>query len=330
MNSLFSRVVPVCLALFSAVPAYAMMLDYTPISAVDRKSTVALRHVLHDQDFKGEKKPVYKNIAFAVNDDSELVMSGKDLSGKPWKVVKRFCGLGTEVYACDLDGNGFEDLVLMQANGGCGMAPFSLLTTIFFDEKQHPHFFELYNYGDLEKKECVSDLLQVSGKAVLVVDSIVYHTTAAKTYSYWQTCLYEARDSGYHFLPLYHGKRTPLLVRYRFKNNHELVRNPPADVLAHRDLTVEGSLQAVKIKSLKLTNGYFENIDFGSGVLPSENETPLFTAVVSAEKNGEYILAGLDTKAAVQLLGEAYEKALTVKIPGKQGKFLPSRFEIIE
>lgn len=324
-----AKVLPICLALSFQLPALSMMLDYTPLSALDRNSTVALRHLLHDSDFRDNKTDLVEDVSFDVNDDSELVMSGKDLSGKPWKVVKRFYGFGTEVYGGDLDGNGRQDLIIWQVNGGCGLAPTAVLTTVFFDDEKRPHFFELFNYGDLEKKDCVSDLIRISGKSVLVVDSIAYHSAGSKEYSYWQTCLYEARDCGFQFLPFYHGKKTPLLVRFRFKNNHEIVKNPPADALAHRDLSATASTCEVRIKSLKLEDGYFRAADFSNGIVPGEKEpAPLFTAWVSCETKDETVIAAIDTKVAAQILNIACVHKLPVKIPAKDRRLMPLRIQV--
>lgn len=210
------------------------MRDYTPISAADKKHAIAVKTV-KDIGLRNGKVLNLSGIEVKLTDDedADIQFCGIDASKKPWKLTKHYYGLGTALYLADLDRNGVQDIVLLQATGACGIAPPAVLTTILFDSQKRPMPLEVSGYfnatdddwGESKTTTCIEDLITL-GKdkhAILICNQLDSAQVNGRYRSYWRTILYRADRGRWVRLPSYQKKRLPLLVRYTYKPNHKVI-----------------------------------------------------------------------------------------------------------
>lgn len=166
--------------------------------------------------------------SFEMDEDGRAVIGGKDAGGAAWRVrLGNLSGYGARVYAADLDRDKVQDLVIVSATGGNGLAPTSRLFALTFDEKGRPVPFEADGYFQ-EDARGVFDLLDLDrdGRAELLYMNF--------SEGYWVTTLYEAEGGRWRRVEGAHGRRTyPLYTRFTNRPN----RRPTAPRAGRKPFT---------------------------------------------------------------------------------------------
>ncbi|PWT97823.1 MAG: hypothetical protein C5B53_07515 [Candidatus Melainabacteria bacterium] len=318
--------VPCLLALLAGLlgqtSASALIADYTPLNQSDLRSKFKLKLVANGEDLKKGKELSVSGCRLKLKSETDLEISGKDAEGKSFVVVTPFSGLGTTIFSGDLDNNGVMDIVVIGVTGGCGYAPPRTFDSILFDEKRRPVLWgvESYAYGD-ENPSCC-DLIRLKGdpRAVMVVESIVYHSVGEKDYSYWRTLLFRAENGGWRLLPSYRGQAMPLMVRFRFKSNHQLAKVIPSDIRSFQDASTFApsgrGMKEVTIEHLKTdSEGNIESLDFGGGPVPNNSANDWYYGSTVYCEGDPLQVVSYNTGLAGEFLKDAANRKTRIKIP---------------
>jgi hypothetical protein len=312
-------------SILNQASALALEPDYTPLNQADLKSRVKLKQVAKTADLKdGHKELSIAGCLVKLKGESDLEFAGKDASGKPFIVVSPFSGLGTSIFTGDLDNNGAMDIVIIGVTGGCGLAPPRTFDSILFDKKGRPVLWgvESYAYGD-ESPDCY-DLFRLKDdrRAVIVVESVVYHSVGDRNYSYWRSLLFRAENGGWRLLPAYRGQPMPLMVRFRFKSNHQLAKVIPSDIRPIQDASTLQPLgkgvKEVRIVELKMDGDgkNIESLNFGAGPVPLDSANDwYYGTTVYRETDSQLTVASYNTEMATELLKEAAGHKSRIRIP---------------
>ncbi|MDX2107568.1 MAG: hypothetical protein SFY67_14300 [Candidatus Melainabacteria bacterium] len=233
-------------------PAQAYVDNYTPIAPKDKTKRFKLKTVVSEGLKKDQVLPIglgEMHLADSKEGEPQLIIEGKDKTGKGWRFQKPYAGLGTTFFLADLDKNGMEDIILMQATGGCGLAPMYCMTILTFDKMQKPFVFEFFGYynwdevaNDEKPKKLFAycdDILDLNGdgKAEIVLTQLSSNENKGKYHSFWTTTMYSCIDSRWKQLPAYNGNKLPLQVRYTIKPNLKVLPSAPANITPCHDLS---------------------------------------------------------------------------------------------
>jgi hypothetical protein len=303
------------------------MQDYTPLKTGDLKRKFKLQAVAASEALKQGKELHVAGCQLKLKGDSELEVSGTDTTGKAWLVVTGYSGLGTTIFTGDLDKNGVEDIVIVGVTGGCGYAPPKTFDAILFDKKRCPMLWGVDTYAYQDRKAAFDDLIVLGNdpRAVLVQQNIVYHSVGKKTYSYWRTLLYRAEHGNWQLLKQYDGHLMPLLVRFRFKPNRELVKAIPSDLKGFQDASTlnparpesKEHFKEVQLCHIKQDDqGAVETMDFGAGFVPSDSFNNLYyRTAIYRDSGAVFEAASLPSNLASELLKDVYQRKSLIKIP---------------
>lgn len=230
-------------------PASGYFDDYTPLSAKDRAKKFKLKTVVSKDLKKNAILPIAgakMHLGQSESDDN-IYIEGVDARGKEWKFQKRFAGLGTTFLTGDLDKNGEEDIILLQATGGCGLAPSYCLTVLTFDKNKTPFVFETFGYfnwddlanDDVPKKStCFADDfldLDGDGRAEIVINELTSANGKTKSRSFWRTTILTCKNARWQMLKTYAGNKLPMVVRFTNKPNVSIIPQPPYNLTAFED-----------------------------------------------------------------------------------------------
>jgi len=234
------------------LPCIAYVDNYTPIAPEDKSRKFKLKTVVSE----GLKKdqvlaigPGMMHLADSSQNKPQLIIEGKDKSGRNWRFQKPYVGLGTTFLLGDLDKNGQDDIILMQATGGCGLAPMNCMTILTFDKMRKPFVFEFFGYynwdevaNDPTPKKAVAycdDILDLNsdGRVEIVLTQLSSNENKGKYHSFWTTTMYSCADARWKQLPAYQGNKLPLQVRYTIKPNLKVLTNPPPNITPCHDLS---------------------------------------------------------------------------------------------
>lgn len=344
LTKLVAAAILVCLVTDSACAFFVD--NFTPLARSDRQAHFKLRF-LADQEQLKDKSRQLCGCTFSISQDGrDLEICGVDKFNQPWRVVKTFSGLGTSVYQGDLDANGIEDIVITSVTGGCGMAPPTVLSTVMFDQLRRPHFFEAAGYSGLAGSDNTENLLSLPtrrkdrNQAVLVQESMAFNHVLRRDFSYWRTVLYRADNCQWKLVDNYRGEPMPLVTRYRFKNNHVLVKPVPWPLrscnknswsedsrtasLAEITLAESGSVESIKLlldapegkdQSLSKSNDWPETL-----IVPSDADKGLggiCQLVMGTDKEGCQVTAAWGTAEAERLIIAARHQPVTCIRSGK-------------
>jgi hypothetical protein len=324
--SIKATIICILLANMSAArpfTALAMMQDYTPMRPADCRRKFPLKAVVSIERLeKGEDIQVAQ-YHLKLKGKTDLEVSGVDKSGKPWLVASNFSPLGTTIFTGDLDKNGIVDLVIAGTTGGCGYAPPKAVDTILFDDKGRPRAWGCSSYAYADLKNGFDDLVILDGdqRAVFIQQSIVYHNVGERTLSYWRTLLYRAQAGGWQLLRQYDGRPMPLIVRFRFKPNEQLVKQIPFDLKSFQDASTVGpqghGFKEVKIEAIKKDGqGGIQGIDFGAGFVPGDSYNDLYYGTTIFRNSPNlFQVSSISSRLGVQLLNEAYSRKCPIRIP---------------
>ena len=148
----------------------------------------------------------------------ELVFSGRNLSGKTWRVGADASGFYNDLYEGDLDRNGVRDLVLAVGTGGNGLAPSTRLIFLTFDRKGDPHILEATGYYQSEP-DGVMDIADLDGDHRAELLHMVFDD------GYWITNVYRLRDSRWSLVKgRFANLNFPMYTRFTLRPSHKPVR----------------------------------------------------------------------------------------------------------
>lgn len=252
VKKIFNLVALTALLACVNLPVFSYIENYTPISLKDKAKKFKLKTVVSE----GLKKdavlaigPGKMHLADSKAGEPQLLIEGKDKSGKAWRFQKPYAGLGTTFMVGDLDKNGNDDIVLMQATGGCGLAPMNCLTILTFDRDKKPFVFEFFGYFNWDdvandekpkKANCYcEDIVDLNGdgKAEIILTELSSSENKGKYHSYWTTSMYTCKDAGWQRLATYNNQKLPMQVRYTSKPNLKVLTNPPLNITPFHDLS---------------------------------------------------------------------------------------------
>jgi len=147
-----------------------------------------------------------------------LAFSGRNRSGKTWKVRAPASYHYDALYEGDLDRNGTRDLVLTMNTGGNGLAPSTRLIFLTFDRKGDPTIFAATGYYESHRNGVV-DVADLDGDQRAELVHMVFDD------GYWITNVYRVRDSKWSRVTgSFAGLRFPLYTRFTNQPNHRAVR----------------------------------------------------------------------------------------------------------
>ncbi|MBX9669297.1 MAG: hypothetical protein K2X93_16855 [Candidatus Obscuribacterales bacterium] len=298
--------------------ANALMRDYTPLLKADTSRPLKLQ-TIKDIGLRQGKVLDISGIEVKLSDDDDpnIQLSGIDANRKPWKLTKHYYGLGTALFVADLDNNGVKDIVLLQSTGACGIAPPAVLTSLMFDKEKRPMPFEVSGYFGTTDEHWdenrpvafIDDLIRIGNDkhAILVCNQLDSAEVKGRNRSYWRTILYRADNGLWQRVSNYREKRLPMLVRYTYKPNHQVI--PPAvPALAKYD---DGGYDKRRVKSGTISKFELdENNNVKSLVIdPDKFSNPLqwsfFSPFIIKDTLGGREIFGLSTRSGKELLREA-------------------------
>ena len=304
--------------------------DYTPVLPRDRTRKVVLKTVPH----KLTSGEVVKadGVSMKLKDDDVLLVSGSTKNGKPWTLTKHYFGLGTCIFTADLDLDGVQDLIFLQATGACGIAPPAVLTVIMFDALRRPFPMEVTGYFSADqsswnaknKEGTIDDLILVGEDehAVLICNQLDSALGKDRNRTYWRTLMYQASHASWHLLKSYNGKKLPMLVRYTYKPNSKTIPDP-VPALAHFDDGSYGITRDKLCRSGKITGLGFDKDDSERALNGIKIDTKLFketdrwksffSSFIIRDGADSYDVLSLDTKDGAKLLRTCQENGTMVR-----------------
>jgi hypothetical protein len=169
---------------------------------------------------------------------------------------------------------------------------------------------------------------------------MAFNHVLRRDFSYWRTVLYRADNCQWKLVDNYRGEPMPLVTRYRFKNNHVLVKPVPWPLrscnknswsedsrsanLAEITQAESGAVESIKLlldtpegkyQSLSKSNERHETL-----VVPSDADRGLggiCQLVMGTDKEGFQVTAAWGTAAAERLIIAARHQPVTCIRSGK-------------
>lgn len=258
------------------------------------------------------------------NDNTSLVIAGRDRVGAPWSVAlpARVLIYGAEVYKADLDGNGIADGLIVFGTGGNGTAPTAHLITLMFDARGRPVPSAVDGYfgGDSGSLEELVDP-DNRGRATLI------HMSLDSDRRYWATRLYQAVDARWRRLDRFRDHALPLYTPFAEESGNQPVAlkgasRPPAPDIANDKASVQGRgrLKAVTWATLDASEDITLTLAPTGGKPPvtcrPESWFSTFFAVI--DQPGERRIAMLDAAPLRGLLTEVVDAGALVTLHGQR------------
>ncbi|HWN10777.1 MAG TPA: VCBS repeat-containing protein [Pyrinomonadaceae bacterium] len=146
-----------------------------------------------------------------------IVFSGRNLSGKAWRVGATASNHYHALYEGDLDRNGSNDLVLAMSTGGNGLAPSTRLIFVTFDRRGDATLFEGTGYYQ-SLPDGILDVADLDGDGRAELVHMVFDD------GYWITDVYRVRESRWSRVAgRFANMRFPLYTRFTSRPNHKPV-----------------------------------------------------------------------------------------------------------
>lgn len=306
------------IGLQSAPSSQAYLEEYIPVSAVDKKRKVTLK-TISDVGLKDGKALKIANAEMSLPAEGEnVVFAGKDTTGKSWTLTKTYFGLGSAFFTTDLDQNGTTDIVVLQATGGCGIAPNAVLTTIMFDKQNKPWPTESYGYfscpdpdwGAKSTTAVLDDLITIGTDkhAVLICQQLDHAEIKGLSHSYWRIPMYRANNCRWERVTKYNQNTVPMLVRYTNKGNKKVIPPPVRALREFEDLSFtkadEANCKHGTIRDVKLEEKRLKQLRIGAEVFAQPSWKYSQPFVIHITKNSTD-LTTLDSDTSVALLQKA-------------------------
>lgn len=315
----------------ACMPALSMYSDYTPVRPSDQKKKFALKPVKGSDTLREGRTISALGCTFEITEDgNELEIHGKESTSRPWKILKHYYGLGTAIFSADLDRNGKQDLVLLQATGACGIAPPAVLTIILFDNNNFPNIAEFNGFAsmdgdDWEGKRKVAQIddivdLDGDGKAEVITEQLDYADVRGKTRSFWRTVLYSASAGHLQKRTKYQSYSMPMIVAYKYNANHRVVDAPMPELKPFDDGSfARGKTVTARITDVKLNDyKHVGTIVLAGGESLSSTfdqinrDKELFEPFLIVKHAGETAVLAWDTTEATDALKAAAERKLPI------------------
>jgi len=321
-------------SLQSVQQARAYIEEYIPVSVQDKKQKLSLKTV-RDAGLKEGKVVKIANAEMTLPADSDdLVIAGKDSSGKKWTLKKTYYGLGSAFFTADLDQNGELDIVILQATGGCGIAPNAVLTTIMFDRSGRPFPAETSGYfscpdpdwGEKSKTTVLDDLVSLGTdkRAILICQQLDNAEIRGHSHSYWRIPIYRANNCRWERVLKYRAKSVPMMVRYTNKGNVTVIPPPVPALREYEDLSFtradEAKCRVGVIKDVQLEEKHIKRLQINNDVYDQPNWKYLQPFLIKETKDSLELMA-LDSEKAIKLLQQAVKTKTKVRFskPSKPG-----------
>jgi len=318
----------------SAPRAMAYIEDYIPISVRDKKQKLSLNTV-SDSGLRDGKVVKIASAEMSLPENSDdLVFASKDSTGKKWTLAKTYYGLGSAFFTADLDQNGKLDIVILQATGGCGIAPNAVLTTIMFDKSGRPFPTETAGYfscpdpdwGQKSKVTVLDDLVTFGADkhAILICQQLDSAEIRGRSHSYWRIPIYRANNGRWERVSNYKNNTVPMMVRYTNKGNLKVIPHPVPVLREYEDLSFtradETKCRVGVIKDLKLEEKRIKRLQIDNEVYDQPNWKFLQPFLIRETKDCLELMA-LDSDKSIDLLQKAPEAATRVRYskPLKKG-----------
>jgi hypothetical protein len=235
--AIFLRVLLVALTIpmaLTTVRAQGFNVDYLPFSQTRVHPLPLKRTALPDELRSGQpflisgvqiqeqpSRSKRRSAGAEVDNDRQLVFSGRDLSGKPWTVRTEPSIYYEAVYEGDLDKNGVRDLVISIGTGGNGLAPPTRLLFLTFNRLGRPLLFDATGFfGPLENG--IFDLADLDGDQRAELIYMIFDD------GYWITNVYQLREARWRLVQgRFAGLTFPLYTRFTRRPNHVAVKPAP-------------------------------------------------------------------------------------------------------
>lgn len=144
-----------------------------------------------------------------------LVFSGRNKSGKPWRVSAPAAYYYEGLYEGDLDRNSTLDLILAMGSGGMGLAPSTRLIFLTFNRKGEPTIFAATGYYQ-SSAQGILDIADLDGDRRAELVQMVFDD------GYWITDVYRVRESRWtRVTGRFANMRFPLYTRFTNRPNHK-------------------------------------------------------------------------------------------------------------
>ena len=183
------------------------------------------------------------------NGEGEFELSGRDKADQSWKVtLGGACDPEASVYLADLDHNGLQDLLMVYATCGNGLAPSATLFALTFEASGRPVPFVAEGYFDADETR-IADLVDLNrdGKAELIFMNF--------DDGYWITNLYRINNARWERIQgRFAGYQFPLFTRFTIKPNHKAVVPKPGRHPQAPDLSTSRAVKAGHLLSYKSAN----------------------------------------------------------------------------
>lgn len=148
----------------------------------------------------------------------QLAFSGRNRSGKQWRVSAPASYFYEALYEGDLDRNGSRDLILAIRTGGNGLSPSTRLIFITFNRNGDPTLFDAIGYYQPEPSG-ILDLADLDGDRRAELIHMVFDD------GYWITSVYRVRESRWsRVVGRFANMRFPLYTRFTNQPNHRPVK----------------------------------------------------------------------------------------------------------
>ncbi len=321
-------------SLQSTQQAEAYIEEYIPVSTQDKKQKVSLKTV-SDAGLKDGKVVKLANAEMTLPYNSDdLVFTGKDASGKKWTLAKTYYGLGSAFFTTDLDQNGELDIVILQATGGCGIAPNAVLTTIMFDKSGRPFPTETSgyfscpdpNWGEKSKTTVIDDLVSfgTDKRAVLICQQLDNAVIRGRSHSYWRIPIYRANNCRWERISKYRNNSVPMMVRYTNKGNVKVIPPPVPALREYEDLSFtradEGKCMVGLIKDVQLEEKQIKRLQINNDIYDQPNWKYLQPFLIKETQDSLELMA-LNSEKSINFLQKAVETKTKVRFskPSKQG-----------
>lgn len=301
--------------LFAAQPTQAYLEGYTPLSASDLKRKVKLTPVDDAGLKEGKTLKIGPAEMIMPADSNDIIFSGRDKKGKPWTLTKTYYGLGTSFFTKDLDCNGTTDIILLQATGGCGIAPPAVLTFILFDKDSRPFPMEMSGYAsdyeDRENKkkvEHIDDLITIGSdqRAVLICNQLDSAQLKNKYGSFWRILLYRANNGRWERITKYKNNVVPMIVRYTSKPNVKVIPNPVASLKSFEDgafgRAEEKLCVTTKVKKVELEENRVKVLKIEPNLSIDPEGSSFFHPFIIKDTTDKYEIMAMGSDAAEKVM----------------------------
>ncbi len=307
--------------LIATQPSHAYMEGYTPLSASDLKRKVKLTPVDDAGLKEGKTLKIGPAEMMMPAEGNDIIFSGRDKKGKPWTLTKTYYGLGTSFFTKDLDCNGTTDIILLQATGGCGIAPPAVLTFILFDKDFRPFPMEMSGYAsdyeDRDKKKTVEHIddlitLGADNRAVLIGTQLDSAQLKNKYGSFWRILLYRANNGRWERITKYKNMNVPMIVRYTSKPNAKVIPNPVASLKTFEDgafgRAEEKQSLTSKVKNVELEENRVKSLKIEPNLSLDPEGSSFFHPFIIKDRADKYEIIAMGSDA-----GESVMKTLAGK-----------------